>query len=270
MNISACPFASANIDAYNIQYSFHGYVQADSDWKCESMSIPYSKLYFVKSGSAHICCGGIDSEISAGNVYLVPYGTQHSFYCEDSMEKLYFHFTMTRPRGSDVFAGCDRLLCLPFEKDRTEQLTRLYFSECVNDIIRLKSELYTQILRFITHFEIISTPYPEYSAQVNAAIDYINSNLSQALKIEDIANNLFVSPSMLSKHFSAEVGISIGKYIDRAVSDKAQRLLLISNESIHTISEKLGFCDQFYFARKFRQSCGVSPSEYRRTQRRQS
>ena len=44
----------------------------------------------------------------------------------------------------------------------------------------------------------------------------------------------------------------------------AQRLLVQTAEDIRRISEILGFSDQFYFSRKFKKACGLTPLQYRR------
>ena len=72
---------------------------------------------------------------------------------------------------------------------------------------------------------------------------------------------------MLSKRFTKETGISIGKFVDREVMIEAQRRLLLSDEPIQQISEELGFCDQFYFSKKFKQFSGISPIKYRKQSR---
>lgn len=99
------------------------------------------------------------------------------------------------------------------------------------------------------------------------AISYIRQNLSLGISVRQLSDMLFVSESMLSKRFTKETGISIGKFVDREVMIEAQRRLLLSDEPIQQISEELGFCDQFYFSKKFKQFCGISPIKYRKQSR---
>jgi AraC-like DNA-binding protein len=58
--------------------------------------------------------------------------------------------------------------------------------------------------------------------------------------------------------------MTLGRYMDDLLLQRAQQMLLSSEESISRIAEQLGFCDQFYFSRYFRQRLQETPSQYRR------
>ena len=94
----------------------------------------------------------------------------------------------------------------------------------------------------------------------------IEKNPSIQLSVEKIANELFISPVTVHKIFKEEMGIPIGKYIDDYVMFNAEFEVRQGTLSIREISEKLGFCDQFYFSRRFSQKYGMSPMKYRKEQ----
>ena len=81
---------------------------------------------------------------------------------------------------------------------------------------------------------------------------------------EQLARRLFVSRSFLTERFRRETGVTIGRYLDDQLMAAAQWQLLRTGRSIGEISESLGYCDQFYFARRFKQLCGESPLQYRK------
>ena len=267
MDITSCKYVSKNINSIDIKLGVHGYLRADSEWKSDGMSIPYSKLYFIFSGNDKLVHNAKIYDLVPGHVYMIPYSTLHGFYCESSMEKLYFHFTATKPSGGDIFESIDRIMTLDLDIEKMRQIKRLYFDENIYSCFNLKKELYMLVSEFIDKFDIKIEPDPLYSDTVSNAISYIRSNLSQNISVKKLADKLFVSESMLSKSFSRETGISIGKFIDREVMIETQRRLLLSDEPIQNISEELGFCDQFYFSKKFKQFCGVPPIKYRKQNR---
>ena len=67
--------------------------------------------------------------------------------------------------------------------------------------------------------------------------------------------------------FNKEVGVSMGRYIDDQLMSEAQRLLDQTYESVAGISQILGFSDPYYFSRRFKQLCGITPLRYRRLRR---
>ena len=84
------------------------------------------------------------------------------------------------------------------------------------------------------------------------------------LTLKEICDALYTSKSTLSSRFRDEVGMSIGKYIDYRVMISAECDLTSSERSILEISDSLGFCDQFYFSRRFKEKHGLSPREFRK------
>ena len=92
---------------------------------------------------------------------------------------------------------------------------------------------------------------------------FIENHLSAKLTIAEIADEMFVSVSKLQKTFKREIGVSVGKYINDSLMLLASREVR-SEKSIKDISDMLGYCDQFYFSRRFSEHFGVSPLNYRK------
>lgn len=78
-----------------------------------------------------------------------------------------------------------------------------------------------------------------------------------------MADALFIPPEQLRKAFRAETGIPIGKYIHNRLMTKAELEVRRGEFSVKELSQRLGFCDQFYFSRCFAQKYGLSPVKYR-------
>ena len=79
-----------------------------------------------------------------------------------------------------------------------------------------------------------------------------------------MAEYCFVSKSTLTKHFQLELSVSVQQYLYDLLLSEASRILLKENLSVLEVSERLGFSDQFYFARRFRAKYGVPPSKYKK------
>lgn len=75
---------------------------------------------------------------------------------------------------------------------------------------------------------------------------------------------MYMSKNTLSKKFCAQMGISMGKYIDKLVFCEAEKLLTDSRMPIGEISACLGFGDRFYFSRRFKQIFEETPLQYRK------
>lgn len=100
------------------------------------------------------------------------------------------------------------------------------------------------------------------------AIAYIRNHIAEHIARADLARLLGVGEQHLHVLFRTYLGVSPYRYIQRVRLSKAQIELARSDETIATIAERLGFCDQFHFSKQFKKSFGVSPASYRERKRR--
>lgn len=130
--------------------------------------------------------------------------------------------------------------------------------------LQVRNILYKNIVQLLESNHIPSIPLNRHSDVVAKVLAYIESNAKSNLTVHQISKQLYVSESKLRTSFQTEVGVSIGQYIDQQVMSKARAMLLEKGKSIAQIASSLGFCDQFYFSRKFRKAQGITPSQYRK------
>ena len=101
----------------------------------------------------------------------------------------------------------------------------------------------------------------ELSLLVQKAMQYIGENLGQPLSLENIAGSLFVSKYHLSHAFSAEVGVSVYRYLMLRRLLLA-RQLLSSGEPAGQVCRSCGFNDYTSFYRAFKTEYGISPRQF--------
>lgn len=244
----------------NLKITFSGFSEVDSSWHGNVVSPSDSRLYFILEGEFYIIApNGEKTLLTHGNSYLIPSGYSYSYGCEKKMSHLFFHLSLSAFDGLDILSGVERPISCPFTSVPDGVLE---FSSLV-DSLYTESFLTSSLYSLLKQSGISLNP-KRYSKEVKSAIEYIRRNLSVQLRICDIATESYSAPSTLTRNFRRETGMSIGEYIDLLVLQKAEYLLKTSDMSLFEISEALGFCDQFYFSRKFSEKYGVSPSKYRR------
>lgn len=95
------------------------------------------------------------------------------------------------------------------------------------------------------------------------ACEYIENNLSKDITLETAAEKLNVSSFYLSKLFKKEKGENFISYLTNLRLNKAKELLHNKSLIIKEITAAVGYNDQNYFSKLFKNKFGMTPTEYR-------
>jgi AraC family transcriptional regulator len=95
------------------------------------------------------------------------------------------------------------------------------------------------------------------------AMDLLNAEFRNNLKVQDIANELGVHPFHLSRVFRNVHRQTIGEYVQKLRVTYACKELVIPDNDLATVALSAGFADQSHFTRVFKNITGVTPGVYR-------
>ncbi len=99
--------------------------------------------------------------------------------------------------------------------------------------------------------------------RVEAARQLMDSNLKYSPTLSELANSVNLSASRLSHLFKTETGVSVGRYLKCARMESARHLLETSFLSVKQVMVCVGINDISHFARCFKDTYGLTPTEYR-------
>ena len=102
-----------------------------------------------------------------------------------------------------------------------------------------------------------------YSSLTISALYYLEHSYAQAVTVQNMANELEVSPNYLIAQFKKEVGITPLAYLNRIRMQHAAHSLAHSRVPIHEIAESVGIMDANYFVKRFKAEFQDPPSQYR-------
>lgn len=92
----------------------------------------------------------------------------------------------------------------------------------------------------------------------------VEENFRQEHSVEFYAKKLGLTPKALTTQARKALGMPAGAVIQEKCLLEAKRLLAYSEQTIAEIGYELGYEDPNYFARFFRQRCGMSPGKFRK------
>ena len=245
-----------------LNISLQGRIVLDERWHRSLVNDPFSRLYFVKEGQGWLIPEeGEKIAMESGRMYFVPAGLTFSYGCTH-LEKIFFHINIAGEDGTDIFSATKKIGVLPFMPQEYEALYENLFRTDCRSLLRVKSAVYRAAAAFAELFRL-EGPERRYSKTVLGAMRLILRDTRIDWRLEDLCEKLYVSESMLRKNFKKETGMSLRQYIEKQVFAKAKTLLAANSLSIEEISERLGFCDRFYFSSRFHAVFGTPPAAYR-------
>ena len=96
---------------------------------------------------------------------------------------------------------------------------------------------------------------------VAAAVEYIQAHFPEAISLDTLSEQCFVSKFHLSHEFRRQMGLSVHRYIlDRRLD--AARELLLEGEAPSRVAPRCGFGDYPGFYRAFVARCGIGPRAF--------
>ncbi|MGI6010035.1 MAG: response regulator transcription factor [Ruminococcus sp.] len=100
--------------------------------------------------------------------------------------------------------------------------------------------------------------------QIQMAKSYIGEHYNENLKLEDVAEQVYLAPTYLGVLFKKETGESFSSYLTIVRMEKAKELLHDVKYNIAEIANAVGYSDKRYFSKLFKEQVGVTPKEYRK------
>ncbi len=225
-------------------------------------------FFFVLEGE---CFLNIDSQyalIMPGQLAYLPKGKKRAY------THISETFTMYEMAFHAEINGQDIMDFLQLKEENfvvdipdTDELRRLFENSCRFELF--KDPLYdigwcANIVNIIKLYaEARQKQKSDDGYHFATVLEYMIAHLAQPITTEELAELVFMQPTYFIKRFKAAYGLPPIAYLGRLRLYKAMELLASTPLSMDHIAQEIGISDASYFARVFKKSCGVTPSEYR-------
>jgi AraC-like DNA-binding protein len=104
----------------------------------------------------------------------------------------------------------------------------------------------------------------EFSIAVKRAIEFMKSNYGRDIGVKDMAKDAGLSQSYFSTQFKNETGKPASQYLTQIRIEKACHLLINTAKSITEIAFEVGFKEQTYFNKVFKEIKNITPLDFRK------
>jgi AraC-like DNA-binding protein len=241
------------------------------EWGREGGSDPFSRFYYVESGTGFIFHHGKRHVLRRGNMYLIPAHSELSFGCDGEIVISWLHFTSRLRNGTDLFETVD----CPYEikadgENFVEEVLKRAFvflrsdSPCAG--FGRRACLLLLLSQLLRHSSAdIKTVSQDKFRRFIPVLNHIRSNLSRKISVGRMASIVKMAPESFSRAFSRAFNTSPSEYVRREKINFARTLLSDSDRKLDDIAEELGFTDGFHLSKTFKKFTGKSPTEFRKS-----
>lgn len=242
-----------------------------NDNMVSSHSHHYFEIYYLKSGQRYHVVEDHLHLINSGELIIFPpYLMHHSFGDEGvAFDRLVLYFSpdvlVSRELLDRVGKRSNTYKFDGVQRHNAEEIfDRLQLiqdrgDEFAADEMRL---LVNELLISIVRQEPTDTQI-ERRDRISAVIRYLHDNFSRQLRLEDIADEFFISQYHLCREFKKYTKSTVMQYLTNIRMGQAQRLLDETELSVTEISERIGFANVTHFNRVFKQCTGMAPRDYK-------
>ena len=217
-------------------------------------------LVYILGGSCKYTFAedGRSFQAGAGDLLYLAHG---AVYQMDVLEKydfigINFFFDSTDTRISNVFKLKS--------SDKIEGMFYQTLKDSNSTTVAHKIALLYRIYNEMILSERVGYLPGSLREKIDEAILSITKNARNTPSISDLAAEAEMSEVYFRKLFKSVTGVSPAKFITDCRIARAKELLTADDLSPEDIAEQCGFSSASYFCRVFKQTLGVTPTEYKK------
>lgn len=224
----------------------------------------HGELIFVIKGSINICVDGKTHVLQAGEMSVVfPYST-HSYDDAPDADALIILFDPLATAFDNTFLTKKPVLYYTDGEAFYHMLNRAVALMNDGKIKTAMGYINAVIGEFLetTPLEDVDNTSEDTVVKI---LTYCAEHFAENITIKSVSEALYLSPSYVSKIFSQKLRYGFREYINALRINMAKSLLKNPEKRITDIMLSCGFVNQSSFNRVFREICGTSPKDYRKT-----
>lgn len=250
-----------------------GFEKCDPGKPLITFKKPHFVIHFVLSGSGTYFIRGKNYEIHEHTVFLNPAEEKISYRPNSAHPWQYVWIEFSGIASKVLLEESGLTLENPVYCPKDFEAIESLLFNIVRESLNRKGKRNLSITAdFMSIFDLIigerASPEeairPKFEKRgVEEALRYLEKNYAQSdISIETLAQSLYFNPTHLTKLFKKEMGVSMIQYVIDLRMKKACEMLSTHQYSISEIATHVGYSNQFYFSKVFRNYFKTSPSRY--------
>lgn len=229
-------------------------------------------LHYVLSGSGYFKIGSKRYRVLSGQSFITMPDTVVEYFPDKSDPWEYIWVDFSGSESEDFLYKSGFSQSTPVSPKFGDDLLGHFFEICKNcqkntpaGLVCAKAHLYMIMAFFLEHFPSTSAIKNE-SAETDEIIKYISNNLHRhSVTVDSISKRFNIDRSTLYRTFMKLFNMSPTEYLYSQRMALAEKLLKNPELSVKAVAHSVSYHNQLYFSKVFKGYCGMSPSQFRKS-----
>lgn len=249
----------------------------------------FVELIYMLDGSAEMYANGDKFLLSEGDMIVFHPKTVHSICAVDNVMPRYavLKFDINRMTQTASYAPKFRSIFKTAEKNGmnvffdSEQTAEYNMGKCFESCIKemntqqygydlaIQNNIYMLLVSIVrvwtkSGFVVNNETFAEDERyDIFNITEFIDENMTNSIKVSDIAARCNMSYSYFAKQFVSVYGKSCKEYIEMMRIYKAEEYLMFTDFDLNYISQETGFSDCSHLIKSFKHFRGTTPKQFR-------
>ncbi|HEX4418707.1 MAG TPA: AraC family transcriptional regulator [Kofleriaceae bacterium] len=129
----------------------------------------------------------------------------------------------------------------------------------------VRAELKTLLIRTarLVRRDLAPEPHEPLSPLLGEVFDVIEARFAERVSLTDVARAVGRSPAHLTTVVREQTGMTVQQWIIERRMAEARQRLMVSDENVNVLAERVGYRDPTLFIRHFKRAHGVTPRRWR-------
>lgn len=232
-------------------------------WKDIVFFYKHCRLYYITEGTADLVLKGTTLHLQPHRLYYIPSYSVLTANCDTFFSHHFIHFQFDGILNTFSPSLQLHMEAEPLQGDeqlfsRVQTLVN-HPSDRLDETLELNGIMQILLSRFLQ-----KTDASPDILRFSKVIEYIDNNLDKKITVEELAGLLYLNKVYFSNAFTKCMGVTPSQLIIEKKLSRAMHLLRNETMSTKEIAFSLGFNNEAYFSRLFKNKTKLTPSEFRK------
>ena len=257
-------------------YHHSGLYLAKGPYKHLKRFLPDYELFFVTNGELRMVQAGTEYHVRQGQVLIQSKNETQDGRLGDEVEFYWFHFdgeVLIFESEEEVRVFCEgkekwiffaEYFTLPYG-ERMQLLLSQFNHSHLEPLMDLSRDFLCGTLLAELAFQYEKSTEPVYSEKrFTEILGWVSEHYAENFSMEELAERFEYNGKYLSTLFKRHAGKSLKEFITERRIEVAKRILSVENIPVKQVAYAVGYEDEYYFMRVFKNSTGFTPKNYRK------